>query len=382
MPSVSVSSELEAMKIDRVEMRLIRMPLVSPFETSFGVEEVEEHIVVRADGGGITGWGECVASTGPWYSYETNQTAWHVLRDYLIPLLFEGELEGPRQFPAKVMRVRGHQMAKAGLEAALWDWTAKEQGKSLAQVFGANRDRIPVGVSIGLQSSTDALVDRVGEYLSEGYSRIKIKIKPNRDLDLVRSVRRSFPNVPLQVDANSAYELSQAQVFIEMDQFGLLLIEQPLAEDDLYQHSKLQPTLKTPLCLDESIPSAEHASAALAMGACKIINIKAGRVGGFTEAIKIHDLCKERGAPVWCGGMLESGIGRAGNVALASLSNFTLPGDLSASRRYFLQDIVEPEFAIEKDGTMKVPRDPGIGVMVLEQGLEQITVQHAEFRRG
>jgi o-succinylbenzoate synthase len=370
------------MRIDRVELRLIRMPLVSPFETSFGVEEVEEHIIVRVDGGGVTGWGECVASTGPWYSYETNRTAWHVLRDYLIPSLFEAELHSPQEFPARVGRVRGNNMAKAGLESALWDWSAKAQGKSLSELFGGERERIAVGVSVGLQPTVDALVGRVGEYLGEGYSRVKIKIKPGRDLELVRALRARFPNVPLQVDANSAYVLSDAPIFQAMDEYGLLLIEQPLSEDDLFQHSKLQPLLRTPLCLDESILSADHAAAALEMGACQIINIKAGRVGGFTEAIKIHDLCAVRSAPVWCGGMLESGIGRAGNVALASLPNFKLPGDLSASRRYYLEDVVEPEFVLEPDGTMRVPKGPGIGVEVLARRLERLTVDRAEFKES
>jgi O-succinylbenzoate synthase len=370
------------MNIDRVELRLIRMPLVAPFETSFGVEEVEEHIIVRLDGGGITGWGECVASSGPWYSYETNQTAWHVLRDYLIPLLFMAQLSAPHEFPTLVARVRGHNMAKAGLEAALWDYQAKTQGTSLSRLLGATRGRIPVGVSIGLQPATDTLVKRVGEFLEAGYARIKIKIKPGSDLDLVRAVRASFPKVPLQVDANSAYHLSDAPVFRAMEDYNLILIEQPLSHDDIFQHSKLQRDLKTPLCLDESILSAQDAATALELGACKIVNIKAGRVGGFTEAIKIHDLCEARGAPVWCGGMLESGIGRAGNVALAALPNFKLPGDLSASRRYYREDLVDPEFTVQPDGTMRVPTGVGIGVDVVEQKLEQVTLQRAEFKKA
>ncbi len=370
------------MNIDRVVLYLIQMPLVAPFETSFGVEEVEEHIIVRLDGAGITGWGECVASSGPWYSYETNQTAWHVLRDYLIPLLFRSPLSAPQEFPAQVARLRGHNMAKAGLEAALWDWFAKMQGASLSRILGAQRERIPVGVSVGLQPTTDGLVRKVGEYLEEGYGRIKIKIKPGSDVELVRALRANFRTVPLQVDANSAYALSDAPVFRAMDEYNLLLIEQPLAHDDIFQHSKLQRELKTPLCLDESILSADDAEAALEIGACKIINIKAGRVGGFAEAVKIHDLCAARGAPVWCGGMLESGIGRAGNVALAALPNFKLPGDVSASRRYYHEDLVDPEFTVESDGTMKVPAGAGIGVDVLEQRLERVTVQHMEFKKG
>jgi O-succinylbenzoate synthase len=303
-----------------------------------------------------------------------------VLRDYLIPLLFGGELNAPQEFPARVARVRGHNMAKAGLEAALWDVYAKGQGKSLAHLFGVARDRIPVGVSVGLQATTDALVERVGRYLEEGYARIKIKIKPGRDLELVKALRRSFPNILLQVDANSAFKLEDAPIFRAMDEYNLLLIEQPLSNDDIFQHARLQRQLKTPICLDESIHSADDADAALELGACRIINIKAGRVGGFTEAVKIHDLCASRGAPVWCGGMLESGIGRAGNVALAALPNFKLPGDLSASRRYYREDLVEPEFEVEKDGTMRVPSGPGIGVNVIEERLERVTTQKEEFR--
>lgn len=361
------------MKIERIELRLIEMPLVAPFETSFGIETVEEHIIVRLESGGITSWGECVASEGPWYSYETNQTAWHVLRDFLIPLALKDEFRAPTDFPVTVKRVRGHNMAKAGLEAALWDCFAKAKGVNLARLFGATRGEIPVGVSIGLQPTPEKLVEQVAAFLGEGYSRIKIKIRPGNDIDLVRAVRSRFPDVPLQVDANSAYGLKDEVIFREMDGFDLLLIEQPLSNDDIFQHAKLQRQLNTAICLDESIHSAADAEAALEMGACRIINIKPGRVGGFTEAIKIHDLCAQHGAPVWCGGMLESGIGRAGNVALAGLPNFKLPGDLSASSRYYLEDIVEPEFRIEADGTMKVPEGEGIGVRVLEEKLRRIT---------
>ncbi len=370
------------MKIERVELYLIRMPLVAPFETSFGVEEVEEHIIIRVDGAGLPGWGECVASSGPWYSYETNQTAWHVLRDYLVPLLLKSELAVPQDFLALVRRVRGHKMAKAGLEAALWDWYARSQGKSLAQLFGATRERIPVGVSVGLQASLDALVNRVGQYLAEGYTRVKIKIKPGHDVELVRALRTNYPALRLQVDANSSYQLADAAIFRALDEYNLLLIEQPLSNDDIYQHSKLQRELKTALCLDESIHSVEDAAAALEIGACRIINIKAGRVGGFTEAIKIHDLCAAQHAPVWCGGMLESGIGRAGNVALAALPNFILPGDISASKRYYHEDLVEPEFVVEPDGSMRVPSGVGFGVQVVEKRLAQVTIERAEFRRG
>ncbi len=378
------------MRIDRIELRLIEMPLLAPFETSFGVETVEEHLIVRVDGDGITGWGECVASEGPWYSYETNQTAWHVLRDFLIPFVFENELRAPQDFPKLAARVRGHNMAKAGLEAALWDWFAKGQEKSLAQMFHAAQqierdskipEKITVGVSVGLQSSAQELVARVRGFLDEGYTRIKIKIKPGRDVELVRALRAEFPHIRLQVDANSAYTLADTDVFRAMDDANLLLIEQPLSNDDIFQHIKLQRELKTAICLDESIHSADDAEAALQMGACRIINIKPGRVGGFTQAIKIHDLAAQHNAPVWCGGMLESGIGRAGNVAIASLPNFTLPGDLSASRRYFRQDIVEPEFQVDTEGMMRVPTGGGIGVQIVMKNLDAVTQSSQLFRR-
>jgi O-succinylbenzoate synthase len=379
------------MQIARVELYLIAMPLIAPFETSFGVETVEEHIIVRVDGGGITGWGECVASEGPWYSYETNQTAWHILRDFLIPLLFKEAVRSPQDLPKIAARVRGHNMAKAGLEAALWDWFAKGQGKSLARMFNdaqgaqtqyALPDKISVGVSVGLQATPRALVERVAAYLAEGYTRIKIKIKPGQDVELVRALRAEFPKIRLQVDANSAYSLSDVQVFQAMDDAGLLLIEQPLSNDDIFRHVQLQRALKTPICLDESIHSAEDADAALALGACRIINIKPGRVGGFTEALKIHDLAAAQNAPVWCGGMLESGIGRAGNVAIASLPNFKLPGDLSASNRYFSEDIVEPEFTVDANGQMRIPTGDGIGVDVVLDKLDRVTIKSEVFRNA
>ena len=378
------------MSIDRIELRLVEMPLLAPFETSFGVELVEAHIIVRVDGDGITGWGECVASEGPWYSYETNQTAWHVLRDFLIPLVFQNEIQSAPEFPKLAARVRGHNMAKAGLEAALWDWFAKGQNKSLAQMFNAQQttqpdytlpERITVGVSVGLQATTGALLEQVRGYLQEGYTRIKIKIKPGHDIDLVRALRTEFPNIRLQVDANSAYRLADADIFHAMDDANLLLIEQPLSNDDIFQHIKLQRELKTAICLDESIHSADDAEAALELGACRIINIKPGRVSGYTEAIKIHDLAANHNAPVWCGGMLESGIGRAGNVAIASLPNFKLPGDLSASRRYYEQDIVEPEFVVDAEGKMRVPPGPGIGVVVSQKNLDAVTVSAQVLRR-
>jgi len=369
------------MRIDRIEMRHIKMVLVAPFVTSMGIEYDEEHIIIRVDAEGVTGWGESVAEGTPFYSYETVQTAWHVLRDFLIPELVGKEIASIDDAIATGARVRGHRMAKAGLEAALWDAFAKREGKPLSWLLGGTRKRIDVGVSIGIQSSPSELLQKVDGYLREGYRRIKIKIAPGTDIALVEAIRRVHPDVPLQVDANSAYELSDAGLFRAMDPYDLLLIEQPLSCDDIYDHSKLQRELKTPICLDESIHSLADARAALELKSCRVINIKPGRVGGFTESKKIHDLCASLNVPVWHGGMLESGIGRAGNVALASLPNFTLPGDISASKRYYKEDIVDPAFEVAPDGTMTVPTGAGIGVDVVMDRLDRVTVQRQEFTR-
>ena len=370
------------MRIDRIEMRHVKLVLIAPFVTSMGVEYDEEHIIVRVDAEGVTGWGESVAEGTPFYSYETVQTAWHILRDFLIPSVLGKDIASIDDAIALGARVRGHRMAKAGLEAALWDAFAKAEGKSLSTLLGGTRKRIDVGVSIGIQPSPADLVRKVDGYLREGYRRIKIKIAPGSDLALVEAIRREHPTVPLQVDANSAYELSDIGIFRAMDPYGLLLIEQPLSCDDIYDHSKLQAELKTPICLDESIHSLADARAALELKSCRVINIKPGRVGGFTESKKIHDLCASMNIPVWHGGMLESGIGRAGNVALASLPNFTLPGDISASKRYYKEDIVDPAFEVAADGTMAVPTGPGIGVNVVVDRLDRVTVRREEFTRG
>jgi O-succinylbenzoate synthase len=368
------------MRIDRIELRHTKMELVSPFETSLGVELFEEHIIVRVDGDGVSGWGECVVEPTPSYSYETLQTAWHVLRDFVVPALLGKEIAGMGEALAHTGWIRGHRMARAGVEAALSDALAKSKGISLSAFLGGTRKRIDVGVSVGLQPTIPGLVKTVTEYLQDGYKRIKIKIAPGRDLELVKAVRKEFPGILLQVDANSAYTLNDITMLRALDGYNLQLIEQPLAYDDIYDHSILARELKTPICLDESIYNVSDTAAALALGSCTIINIKPGRVGGYTESRRIHDYCMERRIPVWHGGMDESGIGRAGNVALASLPNFTLPGDISASRRYYKEDIVEPAFEVDADGTMAVPQKPGIGVEVVMERLERVTVRREEFR--
>lgn len=359
------------MKVKAIELFAVRMPLVAPFETSGWVETEELHVIVALRADGLIGWGECVASERPHYSSETTLTNWHVIRDFIAPAILGVAIDTVDDFVKQIGWIRGNRMAKAGVEAALWDLFAQREGVSLSKILGGTRTRIEVGVSVGLQPSTTLLVERVNRYLDEGYRRVKIKIKPGHDLELVRAIRAEHENLRLQVDANSAYQLNDAKTFTSMDEFNLLLIEQPLGYEDIYEHSKLQRLLRTPICLDESIHSVEDASAALELNACKIINIKPGRVGGFTETIKIHDLCRSQNVPVWCGGMLESGIGRAGNVAIASLENFTLPGDISASKRYYREDLVEPEFLVNADGTMNVPAEIGLGVRVLRDRVEK-----------
>jgi O-succinylbenzoate synthase len=368
------------MHIEQVELRHIKMVLVSPFVTSMGTEYDEEHIIVRVNGEGITGWGESVAEGTPFYSYETVQTAWHILRDFLIPAILGRNLSGIDEAISLYAHVRGHMMAKAGLEAALWDAFAKSRNLSLSKMLGGVRNKVNVGVSIGIQESEKVLVKKVEGYLAEGYKRIKIKIAPGNDIQFVRALRNEFPALRLQVDANSAYTLNDIGLFKKMDEYQLQLIEQPLGYEDIFDHSKLQRELKTPLCLDESIHSLDDTRAAIELSSCRIINIKPGRVGGFTESKRIHDYCASMNIPVWHGGMLESGIGRAGNVALASLPNFTLPGDISASKRYYIEDIVEPEFVVNMDGTMDVPVGPGIGVKVNMKMLDKVTVKKEVYK--
>ncbi len=363
------------MRIEKVELRQTKMELVSPFETSLGVELFEEHIIVRVDGDGVTGWGEVVVEPTPSYSYETLTTAWHILGEFVVPSILGKEFAGIEEAIESYKWVRGHRMAKAGVEAALSDAFAKSKGLSLSAFLGGTRKRIPVGVSVGLQSSPSKLVEVITDYLQDGYKRIKIKIAPGRDLELVTAVRKEYPDIQLQVDANSAYTLNDIEMLRALDGFNLQLIEQPLGYDDIYDHSILQRKINTPLCLDESIYNVSDTKAAIELGSCKIINIKPGRVGGYTESIKIHDYCASKNIPVWHGGMDESGIGRGGNVALASLPNFVLPGDISASKRYYKVDIVEPEFVIDSNGTMEVPTKPGIGVEVNQKELERVTIK-------
>jgi O-succinylbenzoate synthase len=394
------TAALAPVTLDGFELRVLHIPLVSPFTTSFGTATVREVIVVRALTSDGEGWGEVVTQYDPSYSSEYTQGAWDVAQRFLIPALLERRTFSPADVADVLAPVKGHRMPKAGLELAVLDAALRRDGTPLGAHLGAARDRVPSGVSVGIQRDPAALVDAVGAYLDAGYVRIKIKIKPGRDIGDTAAVRDAFGGIPLQVDANSAYTLADADTLAELDRFDLLLIEQPLQDDDLVDHAMLARELKTPVCLDESIVSAKAARDALALGSCSVINIKAGRVGGYLEAVRIHDLAQYAGPtrpeapldasatsgggvgsiPVWCGGMLETGIGRAANAALAALPGFTLPGDVSASSRFYARDIVT-EPAVLEDGHVRVPTAPGLGVDIDMAALEDFTVERAVIRR-
>jgi len=360
-------------KVDGVEIRLVRLPLTEPFETSFGKIDTRLIFLVGIDALGLRGWGEVVASEEPRYSYETVGTAFHVIRDFLAPALIAEPVTELNDIARRFSQFRGHNMAKAGVELAFMDLLAQVRQQSLAALIGGERKRVAVGVSLGIQPTLPELLKRVERYLSLGYQRIKLKIKPGWDIDVVAKVRRLFPGILLSVDANAAYTLADTDHLAKLDDFDLLMIEQPLHNDDLIEHATLQKDLRTSLCLDESIVGQRQAKAALDLGSCKIINIKIGRVGGYSEALPIHDLCAARSIPVWCGGMLESGIGRAHNIALASLAGFTLPGDISASSRYFERDLISPQVTVASDGTVEVPSGIGLGFAVDLGFIEQQT---------
>ncbi len=363
------------MKIDRIELSMLRLPYVHFFETSFGRAYDRTFSLIKVEAEGITGWGEGVAEERPLYSGETTETAWHVMKDFMIPLIFEKKISGPEEFARAASVYRGNRMAKAGLELALWDLKAKAAGVPLQKLLGGTRPEIEAGVSCGIEDSLPDLVARVGSYLDQGYRRVKIKIKPGWDIAACAAVREKYPDILLQVDANGAYKVEDMDTLAALDAFNLLLVEQPFAPYDLWDHAKLQKRMKTPLCLDESVLSADTVRAAIEMGSCRIINIKVGRVGGPVEAVKIHDLCQKAGVPVWCGGMLESGIGRAHNLHLASLPNFSLPHDLSASRRYYKEDIIDPFIELSGPGKIRVPDGPGIGVNPVASRIEKATIR-------
>jgi len=363
------------MRLNGITLREIRMPLLVPFETSMERTTVRRILLVEANVDGTIGWGECVAGEKPTYSPETVETVWHVLKDFIWPFLKGKEFSSAAEVWALLDWVRGHEMAKAAIESAIWDAEARQKNLPLWKLLGGKREEIASGVSIGIKASLEELVRAVQVELEAGYQRIKIKIKPGIDFEPVRRLRKEFPNIKLMVDANSAYHAQDWPLLKELEDFYLMMIEQPLGWDDLYGHVELQKKLETPICLDECIHTEEQARAAIELGACRIINIKMGRVGGHTVARRIHDSCEANGMPVWCGGMLEAGIGRAHNIALSTLPNFTLPGDVAASKRYWAEDIIEPEVVVSPRGTIAVPAGPGIGFAPRMDRIEALTVR-------
>ncbi|NWG13598.1 MAG: o-succinylbenzoate synthase [Acidobacteria bacterium] len=355
------------------------MPLVHPFETSFGRTTLRRIILLTARSADAVGYGECTASEDPLYGSETTETAWHILSDFAIPWLIGRTIESAADCAGILRPIRGNRMATATLETALWDLEARQKCVPLHRLIGGVREEIPCGVSIGIQASISDLLAKVRREVSDGYRRVKIKIKPGWEVEPIKEIRSEFPDLPLMADANSAFQLSDLPLFERLDEFGLMMIEQPLAHDDIVDHAKLQQRIRTPVCLDESISSADDARKAIELGSCRIINVKLGRVGGYFEALEINDYCSRNGVPLWCGGMLESGVGRAHNIALSTLSGFTLPGDVSASRRYYEEDTVRPPGAVTRGGTILVTQSPGIGYHLDWDRIERATVRKQEF---
>ena len=367
------------MKIESITLREIRMRLKAPFETSFGVTHDRRIILVEAVADGVAGWGEVTVGETPHFNSETTETAWHVISDFIAPSLVGKTIASASEVPALVQGIRGHQMAKAGVENAFWDIESQQKQLPLWKLLGGTQSEIACGVSLGIRESPDALIRKIEEELRSGYQRIKLKIKPGKDLEYVAAARKKFPDIKLSVDANSAYTLDDIEHLKQLDKFNLLMMEQPLAWDDIYSHSKLQAQITTAICLDECINNAQHAASAIEVKACRIINIKLGRVGGHTEAKRVHDVCTASKIPVWCGGMLEAGIGRAHNIAMSTLPGFTLPGDVSASARYWDEDIIEPAVEVTAQGTIRVPKTPGLGYKVRRDRIEKLTARKKAF---
>ena len=370
------------MQIEAITLRELHMPLVHFFETSFGRTTERRVMLVELGLDGISAWGECVAGEHPYYSEESIETAWYVIQAELAPALLGCEIASGKDVPGLLRRVRGHRMAKAALENAVWDAEAQIRNVPLWKLLGGVRTDIPCGVSLGIQDSPEQLLDKISHELGEGYQRIKVKCKPGWDTQIFQRIRERWPGILLSCDANSAYTISDAEHLKEFDGFNLLMIEQPLWSDDFYFHSNLQKHLKTPICLDEAIRNARDARAAIDLGSCKIINVKVGRVGGFTEAIAVHDVARENNIPVWCGGMLESGIGRSHNVALSTLPNFSLPGDVSASKRYWREDLIEPEVIVSQNGTIAIGNEPGRGYEVKPELIDRLTIRKKTIRQA
>ncbi|KOF09861.1 O-succinylbenzoate synthase [Planococcus glaciei] len=368
------------MKITEIRIRKMKMMMKKPFTTSFGTFQEKDFLLLEAkDELGNSGWGESVAFHSPWYSEETLETNLHIIKDFLVPIVLGNEISHPDQVSELFGHLRKNNMAKSTVEGAIWDLYAKRNKMTLAEALGGARKRIEVGISIGIHENADELIETVAGFVEEGYKRIKVKIKPGYDVDVMQKLRAAFPDVPMMADANSAYRLKDTELLQKLDGLNLTMIEQPLASDDIIDHATLQANLQTPICLDESIHSLEDTRKAVELGSTKIINIKIGRVGGLTEAKKIHDYCAEKGIPVWCGGMLESGIGRAHNIALTTLPNFTLPGDTAGSSRYWEEDVISPEVVVE-DGYITVPDAYGIGYAINKQAMDRFTVEELVFQ--
>ncbi|MDA2934536.1 o-succinylbenzoate synthase [Acidobacteria bacterium AH-259-D05] len=367
------------MKINQILLREVRLPLAAAFESSVRRRQERRLLLVEVRSRGVEGWGECVAGEEPFYTDETVDTAWLILTQLILPRIVKWSFNSPTEFCQLFGSIRGHRMAKSCVEAALWDLQARESHLPLWKLWGGTREKIPCGVSIGIQESPDVLIEKIEKEVQAGYHKIKIKIKPGWDLEIVSLVRSHFPDVSLMVDANGAYSREDFQHLKKLDEFDLLMIEQPLHYDDLLEHSKLQAQITTPICLDESIRHARDAAHACELQSCQIINIKMGRVGGPSEAKRVHDVCQERGVPVWCGGMLETGIGRAHNIALSTLENFTIPGDISASKRYYERDTICPPVEVTADGYIIAPQSPGLGYQPDRQWIDELTAQKKEF---
>jgi len=367
------------MNIELIAIRELKMRLKAPFETSFGVTHNRRILLVEVVADGVSGWGEVTTGETPSYNPETTDTAWHVISDFIAPLLTGKSIASAADVATLLAGIRGHEMAKAGVENALWDIEAQQKRLPLAKLVGGSWDEIRCGVSLGIRENPEALVKKVAEEVGNGYQRIKLKIKPGKDLEYVAAARKEFPETQLSVDANSAYTLEDTEHLQKLDAFHLLMIEQPLRWDDIHSHAKLQKQIETAICLDECINSVNDAQAAIESGACRIINIKLGRVGGHSSARKVHDMCWQNNIPVWCGGMLEAGVGRAHNIAMSSLPNFTLPGDVSASARYWDEDIIDPEVEVTPQGTIRVPTTPGLGYKVKRELVERLTVRKRDW---
>jgi O-succinylbenzoate synthase len=376
---VATSGE-ELMRVESITLRKLKMRLKAPFETSFGITHVRPVLLVELRSDGVTGWAEVTATESPFYTSESINIAWLVIREYLAPLILGKSVATASETRCHFASIRGHEMARAGIENALWDIEAQRRGVPLYSLLGGSQSEIPCGVSLSLQSTPEKLLEKAAIELSAGYQRIKIKIKPGKDLAFISAIRKVYPDIQLSVDANSAYTLDHAELLRKFDDFNLLMIEQPLCWDDIYLHSRLQKQIQTRICLDESIHHLRHAQTAIELGACGIINIKLGRVGGHSSARDIQAYCLNQNIPAWCGGMLESGIGRAHNIAASTLPGYVLPGDVSASQRYWAEDIIEPEVHVTPQGTIRVPQSPGLGYHVRHELIERWTVEKEIFR--